>query len=651
MWKKKTLKRARIYITAYGLYRLYINGQRVTEDEFTPGNTSYDRYLQYQVYDIQSFLKEGNNAIGIILADGWYLGRVGFGGDSCQFGNMLGVLFQLELDYLYGLKEVIVSDKQLKSTTGPLVYSDIFVGEKYDANLELEGWNSVGYDDGFWEYGCEVAYALNNLWAQYGENVRQTEKLCPKSIYYSVKNETIVDFGQVIAGRVRIKITNAKKGDKIMLEHSEIVYKDGTLLNNIQGRYKNQTDIYICKGEKEEVYEPYFTFHGFRYLRLTGYPGKISFQDVCAIVLRTDMQVIGKFHCSDERINQLQKNILWSQKGNFLSIPTDCPQRERAGWTGDVQVFSTTAVYNMDTLAFFKRWLKNMREDQLPDGQVPTVVPYIKGYRLETGGFPMQDAHCSAGWGDVCITLPWTLYKAYGDVSVLEENYEMMKRWIEYIQRTAENENPDDIGELSPERKERLKHLWNTHFHFGDWLTPSVSFDFKTGDVDMLKSAFETKDYVPSCFYAYSSYLLSLIAEVLGRKEEGEKYRELSDKVKQAFAGEFIDENGRIETELQGIYVLVLKFGLMPEYLRKKAIGHLSDLIKKNGNKLDTGFLSGPHILDVLVDGGREDIAWSLLFQEECPSWLYEVKMGATTIWEACNIHHTGLGSCLERTK
>lgn len=629
------IKKARIYITAHGIYRVYINGNRVSDDEFAPGNTTYTQYLQYQTYDITAHLNKGENIIGVIVADGWYLGRVGFGGDSCQYGNMLGLLFQIEVEHTSGDHKVIISDKNSKASTGPLVFSDIFVGEKYDATKEIIGWNDIGFDDTSWLSVNETEYEFDNLRAQYGETVKRSEELSPKAIYQSEKDETIIDFGQVIAGRVELIFDGAKRGDRVVMEHSEIVDKYGSFLNNIQGRYKNQMDIYICKGGAKEVYEPYFTFHGFRYIRISGYPNELKKEHVKAMLLRSNTSITGEFSCSDERLNRLQQNILWSQKGNMLSIPTDCPQRERAGWTGDVQVFSPTAVFNMDSLAFFKRWLKNVREDQLLDGQVPTVVPYMKGYRLETGCFPMQDTHCSAGWGDVCVILPWVLYNTYGDSSVLSENYQMMKRWVEYIRKTAETENPEDIRQITPERSERLRYLWNTHFHFGDWLTPSVSFDFETGDVDMIKSAFATKEFVPTCFFAYSSSLLSEIAKILGFKSDAKEYAKLSKNVKKAFAEEFIDDEGKIETQLQGIYILALKFGLIPKSLKGKALNHLVELIEKNGNKLDTGFLSGPFILDVLVDGGREDVVWELLFQEECPSWLYEVKMGATTIWEA----------------
>lgn len=630
----RIVSRARVYATAHGIYTLFLDGEKISDIEFAPDNTTYHEYLQYQTYDITDKLTKGEHTIGAILADGWYCGRVGATGDSCQYGNMLGLLLQLEIEYTDGTKMIVDSDASFKSTMGPLIYSDIFVGEKYDATKELKGWAAPGYDDSNWKITDEVSQNMDNLTAQYGEPVRICNILRPKNIYISPKGETIVDFGQVMAGRVSFKVKNAEEGTRITLEHSEIVDQEANFLNNILGRYKNQTDTYICCGASVEVYEPLFTFHGFRYVRITGYPGNIEDIEIEAHVLHSDMVRTGEFECSDSRLNQLQHNIFWSQISNMLSIPTDCPQREKAGWTGDAQVFAPTASYNMNVAPFFKRWLRNVEKDQLPDGEIPNVVPYLKAYHPDVLPLGM-DTHCSAGWGDVATILPWTLFNAYGEKAIIEEHYQMMKGWVSYIIKTAANDNPDNLGEVTAERAEHLKYLWNTHFHFGDWLTPSVSFDFETGDVDMMQSAYKTMDLVPSFFYAYSTELLSKMASLIGNEADAENYRKISLKVREAFIYEYVDGNGYIKTNLQGIYVLALKMRMVPEELRENTLNKLIDMIKENGNKLDTGFLSAPFLLEVLQEDGRIDLAYDLLFQDECPSWLYEVKMGATTMWEA----------------
>lgn len=629
----RQIKKARMYATAHGIYYCEINGKRVGDIQYAPGNSSYDKYLEYQTYDITNDITEEWNAVAMILGDGWYTGKVGITGESCQFGNKLAGLFQIEVEYEDGSSQTILSDEECMSAVGAIDYADIFVGEQYDARKEKTGFSQVGYLPDDLQYVDIVSYGYENLHAQYGEPVRICEILKPVKIFRSPKDEIILDAGQVLCGRLRMRV-RGPKGTKVVLEHTETLDREGNYLCNIIGRYIRQTDTYLLKGEGTEVFEPELTFHGFRYVRITGYPGMPSADDFEICVIHTDMERTGTFECSDQRLNQLQHNIFWSQRSNMLSIPTDCPQRERAGWTGDVQIFAATACYNMDVNAFFRRWLRIVEKDQTKDGQIPIVVPYIKAYHPKE--FLPGNTNCSAGWGDVAVILPWKMYLAYGDKKVLEDHYEMMQKWVEYIRFTAEQERPEQLeGELTQERKEWQKYLWNTNFHFGDWLTPSVSFDFETGDVDMMQSAFRTMDIVPTCFYAYSTYLMEKISEVLGKKEEKVYYHELNEKVRQAFWQEYVNGNGTIATQLQGVYVLALWMRLIPEPVREHALNRLLEMIHENGDKIDTGFLSVPFLLDLLTEEGKTKVAYDLLFQEECPSWLYEVKMGATTMWEA----------------
>jgi alpha-L-rhamnosidase len=621
--------KARIYATAHGVYRLEINGVRVGNQELAPEVTAYDSYLQCQTYDVTEMIKQDANVLGAILADGWYCGRIGLPGDSCQYGDKLALLLQLEIEYQDGSCQWIISDSDFKSSTGALVYSDLFIGERYDAGLENENWHKPDYDDLTWKKTTIAEYGYTNLVAQYGEPLRVVKEISPASIIKTSRGETVIDLGQNISGRIRMRVQGAAK-TKIVLDYSEMLDSDGNFLHQIRGRNKDQRDIYILKGDEAEVYEPWFTTHGFRYVRITGYPGEPRLEDFTGLVIASDLRDSGSFSCSDERLNRLQENIRWSQRGNLVSIPTDCPQRERAGFTGDAQVFISTACFNMNVNAFFTRWLRNLTLEQRDDGQVPTTVPYWKSY-IEMFTPIQGGSHTSAGWGDACIIIPWTLYQTYGDSRVLEENYLTMTRWLDYIQKEAETGIPERLHEsLTPQARERQKYLWNTGFHFGDWLLPSLTAGYN----NPFEAAKSTKEVAASCFYAYSTELMSEIAHTLGKEDDHQRYSLLNTKIREAFAEVYVSPDGRLPAHYQGMYVLALKMKTVPAEKRQLLTNQLVDLIAQNGYRLDAGFISVPYLLDVLCDNGRKDIAYKLLFQTECPSWLYEVEKGATTIWE-----------------
>ncbi|MBB3112474.1 alpha-L-rhamnosidase [Paenibacillus phyllosphaerae] len=625
--------RARIYATAHGVYQLELNGQRVGDREFAPEYTNYNQYLMVQTYDVTALVQTGENALGAVLADGWYAGRISLTGSSCQYGDRLGLLMQLELEYEDGTRNIIGSDGTFRSSTGPWVYSDIFIGEKYDARLEQQGFSTAGFDDSAWLPVHEANHSLSNLVAEYGEPVRAVKELPAQSVVVTPKGETLIDFGQVIAGRVRMQVTGVA-GTEVTLEHSETLDSEGNYLFNINGRHKHQKDIYVLRGGEREVFEPKFTFHGFRYVKVTGYPGDVKADNFHAVVLSSDLEQNGDFSCSDERINRLQANIVWSQRGNMLSIPTDCPQRERLGYTGDFQVFAKTASLNMGMNAFISRWLTNLRLEQREDGQVPNTVPWNRSEREHDESLNVS----SAGWGDAAVIVPWTMYQAYGDKRILEDSYASMTGWVEYVIRTAASHIPDELKNCEDaERLERQQYLWNTGFHFGDWLTPSLSMSLDGERVDMMKSAFQTSELVSTCFYAHSTELLAAAAELLGHDADAERYKALSEKVREAFAAEYLREDGRLKAHLQGIYVLALQHRMIPDERRAQTLGHLVDLIEANGYRLDTGFMSIPFLMDVLSENGRADVAYKLLYQTNCPSWLYEIEQGATTIWEAWN--------------
>lgn len=609
----KQVAKATLTLTAHGIYTAKINGRKVTAALFTPDNTAYDKYLQYQEYDVTDHLSE-ENVWTVALADGWYGGRVSVNGGSAQFGNKLGILGEIEISYTDGTTECIGTDEQFVSTTGKYIYSDIFIGEKQDLSLVSADWET-SVDVAGLENVQESDYPFDNLVPQKGAYVKAQEKLEPIAIWKEGVAQ-IIDFGQVIAGRVRLEIDLAK-GQEIVLEHSEALNEAGLFFNNIVGRNKDQRDVYIGRGQQEKL-EPDFTFHGFRYVRLNGYDGVLDKSMLKAIVLHTDMQKTGSFRTDNEKVNQLLHNIEWSQKGNMLSIPTDCPQRERVGWTGDMQVFAPTATFFMDVYDFIGRWLDSVRADQLENGEVVDYSPAPSDYfNLPS----LTGTHSSAGWGDAIILVPWTLYQRYGNKGILAENYAAMLKWHAFSKASAAG---DKAG--------NARYLWDTKFHFGDWMFPSymIGPDFK----GPIATSEATKEIFGTAFLAHSSALLGDIAEVLGQDEAAAEYRAYAEKVKAAFE-EAYWQNGLLQVDLQGCYVIAVAFDMLSGSAKQSAVKRLVELVAANGNRLDTGFLSVPYLLDVLVDNGEEEAARRVFLQEECPSWLYEVNNGATTIWES----------------
>ena len=627
---EKPVKRARIYATAHGIYRLELDGERVGDLELTPGFTPYQKCLQYQTYDVTGKLITGRHALGIVLSDGWYAGRIGMLGDSAQYGNKLAALLQIVVTYEDGTEEVIGTDDSFSSSTGEFVYSDLYIGEKIDYRLKKEGWSSPAFCGEEWTPVIVADYGYDSLEAQADEPVRVVEEAEAAAVLKTPKGETVIDFGKVTAGRVRLRVSGAP-GMQIILEHSEVLDKEGNFLNNINGRNKDQKDIFILADSRPTVIEPVFTFHGFRYVRITGYSEELKKEDAVALVLSSDMEKTGDFSCSDQRISQLQKNICQSQQGNMISIPTDCPQRERAGWTGDIQIFAPTACFNRRMYSFLNNWMKNVRLEQYESGGIPNIVPFIPSYNAFAGGAQMP---ASAGWGDAVTIVPWVVYQEYGDRSVLEKNYPAMKKWVEYIRRCAAGEMPDTVDKTDEEAVERQKYLWNTGQNLGDWLIPSIVADPSVEN--MMKCSALTQEYISTCFYEYSTEILAQAAEVLGETEDAEFYSELAGKIRDAFTEEYVHDDGYLG-ECQGVYVMALQFCISDQKKRKKSAEQMVRLIRKNGNRLDTGFVSTPFLLDVLCHEGYEELAYQIMFQNECPSWLYEVEHGATTIWESWN--------------
>ncbi len=592
---------ARAYVTAHGLYEMKINGQKVGDRVFTPGWTSYNKRLQYQTYDVTGLLQSGDNAVAAKLGDGWYRGYLAWGDARNHYGTTLGLLAQIEVTYTDGSTEIIGTDPNWKATTGPIIKSDIYNGEIYDARMEKPGWIETGYDDAEWSDVTVANHSKEILVAPEAPPVRKIQELKPVDIFTTPEGDTVADMGQNLVGWVRLNV-EGEAGTEVTLKHAEVLDKDGNFYTaNL--RAADQKATYILKGEGEEVYEPTFTFMGFRYVKIEGYPGEITADDLTGVVIHSDMEPTGHFSTSNPLINQLQHNIVWGQKGNFLDIPTDCPQRdERLGWTGDIQVFAETASYNMHSAGFLTKWLRDLAADQVEGGSVPHVIPNVLG----------DNSAGAAGWADASVIVPWTLYQSYGDEDILRTQYNSMKGWVEYMRERA--------------RMDSTTYLWDNNFTFGDWL----SFSSTASDYP---GAYTDKKLISTAYFARSTDLLQRSAEILGNTEDAEEYATLFENIKQAFQNEYLTSSGRIMSNTQTAYLLALQFDLLPDNTEDTAVQYLVSRINER-NHLTTGFLGTPHLNPILSDYEYNDEAFELLFRKEYPSWLYPVTKGATTIWE-----------------
>jgi alpha-L-rhamnosidase len=602
----KTIASARIYVTSHGFYELQLNGNKVGDQVLTPGWTSYGKRLQYQVYDVTSMLLKGNNAVGAVLGDGWYRGTLAWGNNWAIYGKRLGILFQLKITYTDGTESMIISDETWKaSNDGAIRMNDIYNGETYDATKKLTGWNKPGYDDKKWESVKIGNYDNNILIASEGSPVRKIQEIKPVKIFRTPKGNLVVDMGQNMVGWLRLKVTG-NKGTVVTLRHAEVLDKFGEFYTTNLRAAKCQL-TYTLAGTGEEIYEPRFTFMGFRFVEVAGFPGELTTDNLTGVVVHSDMKVTGSYESSNPLLNQLQHNIQWGQKGNFVDVPTDCPQRdERLGWTGDAQAFCRTAAFNMEVSSFYTKWLKDIAADQKPGGEVPDVIPDILN---KQGSLTAQP---SAGWGDVSVITPWTMYLVYGDKLFLENQYKSMRAWVEYIRKKAGD-----------------SYIWKDGSKYGDWLFYHPPVNNHTEP-----DGYTEHDFIATAFYAYSTSILADAAKALGKTEDAKMYSDLFNKIKEVFINEYVTKAGRVGTCSQTSYVLALKFNLLPDNLLGKAAEFLVNDIKSRNNHLSTGFLGTPYLCHVLSDNGYTDTAYDLLLQESYPSWLYPVKMGATTIWE-----------------
>lgn len=601
---QKQLVSARLYATAIGLYECHLNGLRVGDALLTPGWTDYSKHIQYQAYDVTNLLQAGANAFGVILGDGWGAGHISWVGRQ-RYVDRPQLLAQIVLSYADGSKEIIASDPSWKVTPGPILESDMLMGESYDARRELTGWCNPGYNDSSW-WAVEVfADHEAALVATNGPVVKSQEALRPvniREIPDFVNRRWIFDLGQNMVGWVRLRVSG-EKGTTVSIRYAEVLNPNGTL-HTANLRTARNTDYYTLKGGEEEVWEPRFLFHGFRYVELLGFPGIPTEETLTGIVIHSDMTPTGSFECSDPLINQLQHNIVWGQKGNFVDVPTDCPQRdERLGWTGDAQVFIRTAAFNMDVAGFFTKWMRDLEDAQFANGAYPAVAPNPDTWTIGDGG---------PAWADAGVICPWTMYQCYGDAGLLAAHYASMQRFIEFLSQTS---------------KDGLRcYAEYTGWHgFGDWLALDGS-DGREGGT--------SKELIGTAFFAYSSHLMARIARILGHAEDAERYDELSLQARDAFIKRFVLPDGTLAGGTQTSYVLALHFDLLPPDLRLIAIAELLRNIEQRDGHLSTGFVGTPYISWVLSENSHLDTAYALLKQTSWPSWLYSVTQGATTIWE-----------------
>ncbi len=617
---------ARAYICGLGLYEIEINGIKVSGEHLTPYCNAYDFWLQYQTFDITSYLQEYKNRIGIRLGNGWYKGRFGLnGGQTGLYGDEFALLCELVINCEDGSKVVIETDESFKCIESPVRFSGIYDGEVYDANLAVTDWSKPECDSGNWKKVRMIDLGYDKLTPRLSLPVVVKEKHKVYKVIHTPAKEVVLDFGQNMTGWVEFK-ADVPKDTELILQYGEILqdgcfYRDN--LRSAKAEYR-----YISDGKPIKT-RPYFTFYGFRYVKLIGFGESIHSDDFEACVLYSDMEPAGIIETSNPLVNRLFLNSLWGQKGNFLDVPTDCPQRdERLGWTGDTQMFAGTACYNMDCAAFYKKYMYDLRQEQKPlGGSVPYVVPSVKP-RISGG---MINGHGSAAWGDAATIIPWVLYERYGDKGLLERHFETMCGWVNYIKK-IDDENGG-------------QRLWKVGFHFGDWLA--------LDNPDELSRLGGTDSYfVASAYYCYSAKLTSKAAKVLGETDLAVQYASLAHQIKEAIIKEYFTPEGRSAINTQTAFVIALYMDLVPDRFKERVSEDLRERLHQDKEYLKTGFVGTPYICRTLSEYGSNDLAYALLLNDGFPSWLYAVKMGATTIWERWNsvlpdgrISDTGMNS------
>ncbi|MEX0332009.1 MAG: family 78 glycoside hydrolase catalytic domain [Puniceicoccaceae bacterium] len=600
------------HVTALGLYELYINGQRVGDGELSPGWTDYHTRVPYQTFEVSDLLREGTNTIGVMLGDGWYCGKMFINRRAC-YGDYPEFLLQMETPGANGRDILLTTDDSWKTATGPILMSDIYDGEIYDARLEMDGWDRSGFDDSGWE-----SVAMRPLDADVLiepariRPVRRMNILSTQKFWKAPNGEWLFDLGQNMVGWAKVRLPS-EEGREITIRFAEMLQQDGNLYTE-NYRSAKSTNIYIARGGSDlEEWEPTFTFHGFRYVGLAGLPEDAvpSADWVEGIVLHTDMDQSGEFACSNDLLNQLQSNIIWGQKGNFLEVPTDCPQRnERLGWTGDAQIFCPTASFNFDVLDFFNKWMIDVRDAQREDGSVPVIAP---------DGFKSSFRE-SPAWSDAIYLIPWEIYVRYGDIGILRDNFEAMLAWLDYQKTNSPGLVREETG-------------------YGDWLQPYPKNGDNKGDTN--------RSLIGTAHFAYGAGLTARIAGLIGEVEEAERLKKLAEEVRQVFVETFWLPEGKLSSDTQTAYLLALAFDLLDEEAEVQALDNLIRLIEEADNHLGTGFVGTPLLAPTLTRYGKTKLAYEIVLKETYPSWIFSIHQGATTMWERWNSysHAEGFGN------
>jgi alpha-L-rhamnosidase len=584
---------ARLYVTALGLYEARLNGERVGDAVLAPGWTDYAQRVAYQTYDVTGLLRPGENVLGALLADGWYAGFTGFDAKraGAHYGTAPEFLAQLVIGFTGGTSQMVVTDAHWRARFAAIRHADLLMGERHDLAREPHGWDAPGFDDAAWFPVRSRDLDRRALVADPGPPIRVTQEIAPVSVTGDGAGRYIADFGQNLTGWLKVAV-DGPAGACVRIRHAEVLDSGGRLYTE-NLRTARQTDEFVTSGGPE-VLEPRFTVHGFRYAEISGYPGQPGPGDIVARVVHSDIPATGSFESSADWLGQLLRAIDWGQRGNFISVPTDCPQRdERLGWLGDAQIFARTACYNRDVAAFFAKWLDDVADAQHESGAFPDIAPRLS---IPWSGSP--------AWGDAGVIVPWTLHTMYGDTAILHRHFSAMTRWMDLLER----ENPDYL---------RTRNLGNG---YNDWLAP--------GEDDT------PRELLATAYWAHDAALMAGIAEATGRPEQAAGYRALRAKIGAAFAGSFVAADGQIASGTQTAYALGLHMRLIPEELREAAAGYLVGAIRAADWHLSTGFVGVGYLLPVLSSTGHDEVAYRLLEQRSAPSWRYMIEHGATTIWE-----------------
>lgn len=617
------VKQATLHATAKGLYEARINGERVGENILAPEWTDYKKRIQVQTYDVTNMLEKGENAIGALLGEGWYAGLVGTSGHG-EYGSRLGLLLQLEVECVDGSVHRIATDNEWRVTEeGPIRSSDIIRGETYDARREMRGWDRPGFDDSDWQDVHVLPPTKAQLVAQPNEPIQITQELAPVQITEPTTGVYVFDMGQNMVGWCRLKL-RGEKGRQIELRHGERLNPDGTVYTkNLRDHNRRdpveeyQKNVYICSGEDEELFEPHFTYHGFRYVEVSGLSYRPVESDLTGCVFHSASPLCGEFESSNTMLNRLVENAVWSQRGNMHSTPTDCPQRdERLGWMGDAQIFSQAACFTMNMAGFFTKWCQDIRDAQVEDGRFSDFSPNpIK----DRGEFLAAPA-----WADAGVIVPWRVYVNYGDQRILGKHFEAAEDWIHYVK----SQSPDLIW------------IQGRGNDYGDWLNGNnlILDGWPREGADTPREVFAT------AFFAYSTELVAKMARVLGREDKARQYTDLADQIKSSFVKHFVESDGRIRGDTQTIYALALHFDLVPESMRSIMLKHLLREIEEYNGSLSTGIQGTNRMMLTLADENQLDLAYDLLTKRSVPSWGYMIDQGATTIWERWDGYVEGRG-------